>query len=207
MPGRVALGSTEVSVTQPPRRSAPALNVKGLKGADRKAGLAALKQHRANKKAAKGRIRALNKEIKVAKAGARMNKRRSRFQREQLAMVKRVARHDRRVATFKHKAARAHLKNLKGQIRAHKQDIRSSARAIRQMRKTVKQRAKQRSGAGRRRTAMRAYHQSKKASNPMWLLHQVLKAMKKAARTKRSDGRNHGFTGVKKKGVTGLRGR
>lgn len=196
-----------VSVTQPPPR-APRMNAKGLKGAERKEALKLLGEHRAFKKAAKGRIKALNKQIRKAKAGARMNARRRRFHKDEMAAAKRIARHQRKINAPLIRAQKAHLANLKNQIRGHKQAIAKSKKAIMASRRRIKQLQNAHGAHGQRRAGVRAYHQAKKAASWMWILHQAKKALQRGTRARKPDGRNHGFTGVRgRSGLTGLAGR
>lgn len=195
-----------VSVTQPPP-VAPRINAKGLKGAERKLAQSLIGQHRANKKAARGRIKDLNKQVKKAKAGARMNKRRSRYHREQHAQIKRMARHQSKINAPAIRAQKKHLANLRAQIRGHKQAIVKSKKSITLARRKIKQSQNAHSASGQKRAAMRAFHQAKKSTSWMWLLRQAKKAMQGSTRARKPDGRNHGMTGVSRKGKTGLAGR
>ncbi len=185
---------SSVSVTQPPLRPG--------RMAPHHAALV-----RQVRKDGKARIAKLNKEIKRAKAGARMNKRREQFHKAQMHAARRVARNQRKINAPLIKAQKAHLRSLRAEIRGHKQAIAKSKKQIKNARWNVKMMQRANSAGGKKRSAMRAYHQTKKSASWMWILHQAKKAMQRGSRARKPDGRNHGMTGVRKKGVTGLSGR
>ncbi len=186
-----------VEVTQPPARSAPARKLP-------KHHAALVQQLRRD---ARQRIKGLNKEIKKAKAGARMQKRRERFHREQMQAAKRIARNQRKIDKSAIKLQKARLRQLHQEIRGFKAQLRASNKAIKLHQRKLKQQAAAHSGRGQRRSAIRAMHHAKKMASWMWLLRQAKKAVQRSTRGRKPDGRNHGYTGVRRKGVTGLAGR
>ncbi len=184
---------TEVKVKQPPKVR-PLTSMKAI----RKEANRQQREHRQVMKAARERIKGLNKSIKGANFGRRLSKEQAKFARAERKAIGARMKHARRVgAQFRayqvqaQRLLRARNAQLKSQIRQHKKQIKALKAKQRGMNPRVKQKKFRR-------------EQSLVAKSLKWAW--LLKMAKKAFKQKKADGRNHGFTGSGKGGRTGRAG-
>lgn len=192
-------GAVEVPVTQPPKVAQPRVIASGMSMKEiRKQANAEYREHKKFMKATRSSIRALKKQTRKSKAGARLSRRKRTMVRRQISALKKHARQQRIAHAHIQRLYKQHTKAARQATHAAKTRARAAKQAIRAMK------AKQRAASPRAqaRAARERFSLGRKAMTAAW----IMRLIKKAFKQKTIDGRNHGFTKSGKGGRTGRAG-